>query len=195
TIGETASWFSHAGGIKTIAAAGRHTIQAHTAAMAVHADKAVSITSSNNEIRILARGQIVLKAGQSSVTLSGGDITFACPGKFSVKGGGNAFQGPGRGGASIKDLPEGLASDLPNWLDLELRGWEGASIKNAPYTVTFADGSTRRGALDAVGYAHLESVPTGGSHRVDYENPPTTLDPPPYTLNDLDAAIRAFIGA
>ncbi|TVT68037.1 MAG: type VI secretion system tip protein VgrG, partial [Denitromonas halophila] len=39
TIGETASWFSHAGGIKTIAAAGRHTIQAHTAAMAVHADK------------------------------------------------------------------------------------------------------------------------------------------------------------
>ncbi|MBT0964264.1 type VI secretion system Vgr family protein, partial [Denitromonas iodatirespirans] len=97
TVGQAASWFSHAGGIKSIAAAGRHTLQAHTDALDILADKAATFTSSNTEIRILAKRQIVLKAGQSSVTLSGADITFACPGKFSVKGGGNAFEGPGRG--------------------------------------------------------------------------------------------------
>ncbi|MEZ5602525.1 MAG: type VI secretion system Vgr family protein, partial [Candidatus Competibacteraceae bacterium] len=195
TVGEAASWFSHAGGIKTIAAAGRHTLQAHTDAMAVHADKAVTVTSTSDEIRILAKDRIALMAGQSSVTLSGGDITFACPGKFSVKGGGNAFEGPGRGAAPLDALPTGLTSTPPNWLDLELRGWEAAPIQNARYSVSFADGSTRRGSLDPMGYAHLEDVPTGGKHKVIYVNPPTSLDPPPYTIDDLETAIKVFIGA
>jgi type VI secretion system secreted protein VgrG len=74
--GEGASWFSHSGGIKAIAAAGSNTIQAHTDAMSVLADQSVTVTSSNDEIHILANSRIVLQAGQSSVTLAGGDITL-----------------------------------------------------------------------------------------------------------------------
>jgi type VI secretion system secreted protein VgrG len=106
--GEGASWFSHSGGIKAIAAAGSNTIQAHTDAMSVLADQSVTVTSSNDEIHILANSRIVLQAGQSSVTLAGGDITFACPGTFSVKGCGNAFVGPGSGTASLEGLPTSL---------------------------------------------------------------------------------------
>jgi type VI secretion system secreted protein VgrG len=91
TVGEGASWFSHSGGIKSIAAAGSQTIQAHTDAMEILADQSVTVTSSNDEIHILAKEKIVLQAGQSSVTLEGSNITFACLGTFSVKGSGNAF--------------------------------------------------------------------------------------------------------
>ncbi|MBS1161897.1 MAG: Rhs element Vgr protein, partial [Proteobacteria bacterium] len=53
----------------------------------------------------------VLQAGQSSVTLEGANITFACPGTFSVKGSGNAFVGPGSGVAEMEALPEGTINN------------------------------------------------------------------------------------
>nr|MBL8410023.1 type VI secretion system tip protein VgrG [Dechloromonas sp.] len=106
TVGEGASWFSHSGGIKSIAQAGTHTIQAHTDQMDILADQSVTITSSNDEIHILAKDKIVLQAGQSSVTLEGSNIIFACPGTFSVKGSGNHFLGPGSSPAEREVLPE-----------------------------------------------------------------------------------------
>ncbi|AYH42480.1 Rhs element Vgr protein [Azoarcus sp. DN11] len=114
TIGEGASWFSHSGGIRSIAAAGSQTVQAHTDAMEILADQSVAVTSSNDEIHISAKDRIVLQAGQSSVTLQGGDITFACPGTFSVKGAGHAFEGPASNAASLPRLPSGATTlDAP----------------------------------------------------------------------------------
>ena len=109
-VGEGASWFSHAGGIKSIAQAGTHTLQAHTDEMEILADQSITVTSSNDEIHILAKEKIVLQAGQSSVTLEGQNITFACPGKFSVKGSGQAFQGPGSDSANLVALPTSQVS-------------------------------------------------------------------------------------
>ena len=51
----------------------------------------ITVVSVNDGIEIKAKDKIVLQAGQSSVTLEGGDITFACPGTFSVKGGQHVF--------------------------------------------------------------------------------------------------------
>ncbi len=106
TVGEAASWFSHAGGIKSIAEAGSHTIHAHTDQLEILADQSVTVTSSNDEIHILANKQIRLVGGQSSVTLEGSNITFACPGTFSVKGSSNAFIGPGSQKAVMEILPD-----------------------------------------------------------------------------------------
>ncbi|TVO53372.1 type VI secretion system Vgr family protein [Denitromonas halophila] len=161
TVGEAASWFSHADGIKTVAAAGRHTIQAHTDAMAVHADKAVTVTSTSDEIRILAKDQIQIKAGQSAVTLSGGDITFACPGTFSVKGGGNAFQGPGRGSASLYGLPMGTVVEVPHWIEVERKYYDGSAVQGAPVEITFAGGTIRTARLNEAGFARVEGTPGG----------------------------------
>ncbi|PKO85847.1 MAG: type VI secretion system tip protein VgrG [Betaproteobacteria bacterium HGW-Betaproteobacteria-12] len=113
TVGEGASWFSHAGGIKSIAQAGSHTIQAHTDAMEILADQSITITSSQDEIHLLAKDKIVLQAGQSSVTLEGSNITFACPGTFSSKGSGHAFVGPGSSPATMEGVPEGKAATIP----------------------------------------------------------------------------------
>jgi type VI secretion system secreted protein VgrG len=49
----------------------------------------------------------VLQAGQAAVILEGGDITFACPGTFSVKGGQHLFDGGGGKAAELAPLPEG----------------------------------------------------------------------------------------
>ena len=56
---------------------------------------------------MLAKEKIVLQAGETRVTLEGGNITFECPGNFTVKG----AQGPFRGGASGDHritLPDGI---------------------------------------------------------------------------------------
>jgi len=79
--------FTHDGGIQAVAANGPVSLQAHTDQLEILADKAVTIVSVNDVIEIKAKEKIVLQAGQSSVTLEGGNITFACPGNFSVKGG------------------------------------------------------------------------------------------------------------
>ncbi|NMM08674.1 MAG: type VI secretion system tip protein VgrG, partial [Polaromonas sp.] len=84
--GKTQTFFTHAGGLEAIAANGALSLQAHTDQLEVLADKEVTVVSVSDAIRINARTQIVLKAGQTSITLDGADITFACPGTFSVKG-------------------------------------------------------------------------------------------------------------
>lgn len=104
--GKDASWFIHSGGIKSIAQAGSHTVQAHTAPLEILADKSMTVTSSDDEIHILAKQKIVFQAGQSSLSLEGMNITFACPGTFSVKGSNQAFTGPGRGAAPLEKLPD-----------------------------------------------------------------------------------------
>jgi len=130
-VGEGASWFSHSGGIKSIAQAGSHTIQAHTDQMEILADQSITVTSSNDEIHILAKEKIVLQAGQSSVTLEGQNITFACPGKFSVKGSGNAFLGPGSNSADLGGLPSGLVN-LPLMQDYGIQLDAGSFFPNDP---------------------------------------------------------------
>ncbi len=83
--------FTHAGGIQAIAANGPVTLQANTDQLEIVADKAVTIVSVNDAIHINAKEKIALMAGETSITLEGGNITFACPGNFTVKGGQHFF--------------------------------------------------------------------------------------------------------
>ena len=99
--------FTHDGGIQAVAAIGPVSLQAHTDQLEILADKAVTIVSVNDVIEIKAKEKIVLQAGRSSVTLEGGNITFACPGNFSVKGGQHVFQGGGNEAAALSTLPTG----------------------------------------------------------------------------------------
>ncbi len=93
--GGAAGFFAHGGGIQAIAGNGPVSLQAHTDQLEILADGAVTVISVNDSIEIKARQKIVLQAGQAAVTLEGGDITFACPGNFSVKGGQHLFDGDG----------------------------------------------------------------------------------------------------
>jgi uncharacterized protein (DUF2345 family) len=52
----------------------------------------------------------VLQAGNSAITLEGGNITFSCPGTFTVKAGQHPFMGGESGAAGIDALPQGTVS-------------------------------------------------------------------------------------
>lgn len=183
--GNGASWFSHAGGIKSIAQGGTHTIQANTDQMEILADQSLTITSSNDEIHILAKDKIVLQAGQSSVTLEGGNITFACPGNFSVKGSGNAFMGPARGELNLKELPTGQ-SEIKDWVGLDYRDPEtGDAIAGAGYEIHFAGGQVLSGRLDGQGIAQHDNVDHKPVTKVVYKPRPADKDKPYASLSEL----------
>ncbi|RBA49753.1 type VI secretion system tip protein VgrG, partial [Xanthomonas oryzae pv. oryzae] len=91
--GQHTALFAQRGPIKLIAAAGPVSLQAHTGALELLADQAVTVTATDTRIDVLAQHKIVLQAGQTRITLEGGDITFACPGQFTVKASTHPFLG------------------------------------------------------------------------------------------------------
>ena len=188
--------FTHAGGIQAIAANGPVSLQAHTDQMEILADKAITVISVNDVIEIKAKEKIVLQAGQSSVTLEGGNITFACPGNFTVKGGQHVFDGGAKAPAMMPLLPEGK---LPlNTLYLDHRYHDEQPLAGAGYFVKLADGTVRTGKLDAQGRAVIADVP-GGSAQVSYGPMPGAFERvdktpmPNYDPEPSDAKIDSLI--
>jgi type VI secretion system secreted protein VgrG len=107
---EAATLYAHEGGIQAFAGNGPVSLQAHTDALEILADQSVTIISVNDAIEIKASKKIVLQAGQASVTLDGGNITFACPGEFSVKGAQHVFDAGSAANARLRDLPHALVT-------------------------------------------------------------------------------------
>jgi type VI secretion system secreted protein VgrG len=103
------NFFTHSGGIQAIAGNGPVSLQAHTDQLEILADQLITVISVNDSIEIKAKERIVLQAGQSSITLDGGNITFACPGKFTVKGGQHLFDGGANKAAEFSPLPDAQA--------------------------------------------------------------------------------------
>jgi type VI secretion system secreted protein VgrG len=101
-----AALFTHSGGIQAFAGNGLLSLQAHTDQLEILADKAITVISVNDAIDIRAKEKIVIQAGQSAITLEGGDITFACPGKFTVKGGQHLLDSGGKSAGELRRLPD-----------------------------------------------------------------------------------------
>jgi type VI secretion system secreted protein VgrG len=159
-----AGYFSQNGGIQAIAANGPVSLQAHTDQLEILADKEVKIISVNDSIEIKANQKIVLQAGQSSITLDGGDITFACPGNFTVKGGQHVFDGGASPATMLPALPTELESlvppEIPQPGDHSLRfAFAGAdtlisdlAMVGKKYTITDTSGAVlASGSLDSGG--------------------------------------------
>jgi type VI secretion system secreted protein VgrG len=156
------NFFSHAGGIQAIAGNGPVSLQAHTDQLEILADKAVVIASVNDCIEIKAKDKIVLQAGQSSITLEGGDITFACPGNFTVKGGKHVIDTGAANHTNLVPLPDQkletpvLIPDLPTASQLiVLTDSDGQLLKNRPYRIWMDDGKFLEGISDHNGATAL----------------------------------------
>jgi type VI secretion system secreted protein VgrG len=122
----------------------------------------VTVISVGQEISISASTKIELVAGQSSIVLQGGDISFTMPGKFSVQGSAHAFLGGESQAASLPALPVGGLGMAPNWIEIkghyadELKALAGSDV-----LVKFGDGTSRTGTLDDNGYLRMDGVPAG----------------------------------
>jgi type VI secretion system secreted protein VgrG len=174
--GQAAGFFAHGGGIQAIAGNGPVSLQAHTDQLEILADGAVTVISVNDSVEIKAKEKIVLQAGQAAVTLEGGDITFACPGKFSVKGGQHLFEGGADKAAELPQLPDG-ASTIKNFIALNYRAVDGEPMAGVRYKIKFEDGAVISGKLDQQGNARHENVPDKPI-RAEYEEREPLTDKP-----------------
>ncbi len=175
-----AALFTQAGGIQATAGNGPVSLQAHTDQMEILADQSITVISVNDTIEIKAKEKIVLQAGQSSITLEGGDITFACPGNFTVKGGQHPFDGGARKSANIPNLPGELAPEAQHWIALNYIDPESAQgIPEVDYEIHFDGGPVLNGTLDKSGKARHENVLNKPVKKVVYK-PREPLEDKPY---------------
>lgn len=142
--------FTHSGAIQAIAGNGPVSLQAHTDQLEILADKAVTIISVNDSIEIKARQKITLHAGQSSITLDGGNISFACPGNFTVKGGQHVFDTGASKAVSPTSLPDTRVTLFDEAFVVKDHD-TGEPIPNHPYRIKRADGTYEEGTTDEKG--------------------------------------------
>lgn len=190
--GGGAGLFAHGGGIQAIAGNGPVSLQAHTDQLEILADGAVTVISVNDGIEIKAKQKIVLQAGQAAVTLDGGDITFVCPGNFSVKGGQHLFEGGASKSAELPHLPQG-ASDLKNFIALNYRSVDGEPMAGVGYKIKFEGGVVVSGKLDQNGNARHENVPDKPI-RAEYEEREPLKDKPWDPLAAMLAKANGMFG-
>jgi len=181
-----ASLFTHGGGIQAIAANGLVSLQAHTDQLEIVADKEVTVISVNDCIEIKAKEKIVLQAGQSAVTLEGGNITFACPGKFSVKGGKHFFDSGANKAANSLNLPGELSEEAKHWIALHYLDPELAKgIPEVDYQIHFEKGPMLTGTLDQNGQARHENVLNNPVKKIVYTPRKPTKEQPHNPLEKL----------
>lgn len=133
----------------------------------------------------------MLQAGQSSVTLEGGNITFACPGNFSVKGGQHVFESGTNSSAQLPALPD-MNSKLQNFIAINYRDVDGEPMAEVNYKIFFAGGSVIRGKLDKYGNARHENVPEKPISAEYEEHVPLPEDPWRSLADMLTQAERRF---
>ncbi len=166
--GRTASLYAHQGGLRAVAAHGPVGLRAHTDALEILADTSVTVTAVEGEIRIGAKERIALVAGQSSITLAGGDIEIKTPGAFTVHGATHAFEGAASQAASLPMLPRGLVQLPAAEHSLQVKYDEQVVFKDA--LAAPIEGRLRyrvANQADASQYQHGDAPEQGATPRVD----------------------------
>jgi type VI secretion system secreted protein VgrG len=80
--------------------------------------------------------------------------------------------------ANLNALPVGNQKQPPQDVELHFHYDDLSPVANAPYKITFADGSSRQGTLDAQGYALEKAVPPG-AYTVEYGEDGRAWQAPP----------------
>lgn len=134
--GQTTSLYTHAGGIQAIAANATLSLRAHTDAQQLWADQDIAVQSTEEEVRVFAQDRITLTAGQSQITLQGGDITFTCPGSFTVKGATHEWGGGESGSANLAVFPSTLITPRASHsIQFAVKDTTGKPLPKFPYEV------------------------------------------------------------
>jgi type VI secretion system secreted protein VgrG len=107
--GELISLCAHKLGINLTAAKGKITTAALTDGMDLFAQKQLRVASESADVQVSAKSRITLNSGGASLAIENGNMTFHCPGAFTIKAGSFTFVGPDNVPAVLPVLPK---SDL-----------------------------------------------------------------------------------
>ncbi|MRS20907.1 type VI secretion system tip protein VgrG [Enterobacteriaceae bacterium RIT692] len=167
-VGEGLNVFVRSMGIKLLANQGPVSIQAQNDQLQLLARQGLEITSTEDEIHIIAKKKIVLNAGGSYITLDPCKIELGTDGDFAVKSADFAYSGPASMTAEHPEYPEIQSSakqllnlKVPMSPDAEAGSWAGM-----PYTL-YADGAAiKQGVLDNTGNLPVEHQTVTKSYRL-----------------------------
>ncbi|WP_250447466.1 type VI secretion system Vgr family protein [Lysobacter enzymogenes] len=139
--GAHSALYAQQGPLRAIAAAGPVSVRAHVGTLELLADQSVTVTATDERIDVLAKQKIVLQAGQTRVTLEGGDITFECPGNFTVKAGMHPFKGGETAPLVMPALPNGLADAFKYYGRLDITNQDGKPLPGKRFKLVDKDGN------------------------------------------------------
>ncbi|MGH8084814.1 MAG: DUF2345 domain-containing protein, partial [Lysobacter sp.] len=142
--------FAQHGPIKAIAGNGPLSLQAHAGPLELLADQSVTVIATDERIDVLAKQKVVLQAGQTQITLEGGDITFACPGNFTVKSGQQPFKGGASNATQLTKLPDTRIKRFDQQFQL-INELTGEPVEDMPYKLVLASGDKYFGTTDHEG--------------------------------------------
>ncbi|MDC5259421.1 type VI secretion system tip protein VgrG [Acinetobacter baumannii] len=160
------SLFAAQQGARLYAGKGKVEIQAQGDEADLIARKAVQIISTEDKIEISASKEIVITAGGSQIKINGSGIFPVTGGKFEVKAGQHLFMGGGSASATLPALPaigKNTGSIELNYVYEDL-----SPVKQATYELLFEDGTSKKGMLDANGYAKIDNIELGKKAKVLY---------------------------
>ncbi|MCP3719724.1 DUF2345 domain-containing protein [Paraburkholderia sp. CNPSo 3281] len=104
--GELISLCAHKLGINLTAAKGKFTAAALTDGMDLFAQKQLRVASESADVQVSAKSKITLNSGGASLVIEGGNMTFHCPGAFTIKAASFTFVGPDNVPAQLPSLPK-----------------------------------------------------------------------------------------
>ncbi|CNC51724.1 type VI secretion system Vgr family protein [Yersinia similis] len=171
-VGEGLSLFVRKMGIKIIANQGPVTIQAQNDQLQLLARQGLEITSTEDEISIVAKKKITLNAGGSYITLDPYKIELGTNGDFVVKAADFAYNGPASMKADHPEYPpiqantlQALRLSVPQSPNAAGTSWAGM-----PYSL-YADGALlKKGVLDKSGQLDIEHQVVTQNYRLEMAN-------------------------
>jgi len=185
--------FAYQSGIKLISARKDIDIRALKTNIDMLAKMQINATAQG--IEITGTEEVLINGGGSYTRWSAAGVERGTSGVHTLHAASHSMAGP-------KSLPVAMpvlsVHALPKGqMLIERRYADDEGAANAPYVVTLADGSTRKGSLDSAGRATLMNVPLG-SHRVEIgedqrewtpSSPPAAPNNPAYgSAPDADMA-------
>ncbi|WP_346827799.1 type VI secretion system Vgr family protein [Serratia inhibens] len=153
-VGNALSVFVRKLGIKLIANQGPVIVQAQNDTMELLARKGISIVSTEDEIKIIAKKKLTLNGGGSYITLDVHAIESATLGDFRTRAGHYARQTRAQHKPDISPLANAIDDGSHNIRYL-CADDNGTPMLNTPYRAFLADGSVLEGVSDGEGYTKL----------------------------------------
>ncbi|WP_256390433.1 DUF2345 domain-containing protein, partial [Pseudomonas yamanorum] len=193
-VGQGVSLFVRKLGIKLIANQGPVKIQAQNDALELMARHGLSIISTEDEIRIVAKKKITLNAGGSYITLDQSSIESGTVGDHYIKAAHFDFLGPASLKAAHPEYPQSLSKQalrisVPQAPNAPGKGWAGM-----PYTL-YADGAVlKQGVLDTSGQVLIDHEVVTQQYRIVMANGVSFQIPVPTDYRNAEQAKLANSG-
>lgn len=187
-VGQGLSLFVRELGIKLIANQGPVSVQAQNDTLELMARHGLEITSSEDEIRIVAKKKITLNAGGSYITLDASSIESGTLGDYLIKSAYFEALGPASQKAAGPEYPQSLFKqalrfNVPQTPNAPDQGWAGM-----PYTL-YADGAVlNHGVLDKSGQVSIDHAVVTQQYRMVLANGVSYQIPVPTDYRNAEQA-------